>query len=53
MTDAAARQLFDAAYDNATDADAKAKLEVLREYLFNTEFRDNLRDFMFDRVKAL
>lgn len=50
MTTQEARQTFNAAIKATADPDAVAKLEIVREYFTNAEFRAKLEDFTFERT---
>jgi hypothetical protein len=45
MTPEVARAIFDAAYAAEPDPDKRARLELLREYFCNPDFRRGLHDF--------
>ncbi len=47
MTDAEAKNIFNKVIENQTDGDTIAKLEILREYFTNAEFKTNLQDFVW------
>lgn len=54
MTDAEARKVLDTAAANARKAgkhDEAARIEVVREYLTNADFRQKLRDFVWEQTK--
>jgi len=44
MTSTEAKEIFNAALANETDADRIAKVELLREYFTNTSFRAAMAD---------
>jgi len=48
MTATEARQVFDSAIATETDADRIAKLELLREYFTNADFRKALEDHVWE-----
>ena len=47
MTDTEAKNIFNKVIENQTDGDTIAKLEILREYFTNAEFKTNLQDFVW------
>ena len=47
MTNTEAREIFNAAIANETDADRIAKVELLREYFTNPEFRAAMADEVY------
>lgn len=44
-----AKQIFQNAIDNETNADRIAKLELLREYFTNEDFRKALEAYLFEQ----
>lgn len=46
-----ARAIFDNVAKNTTDKDAKARIEILREYFCNPEFRAWLHGFAWEANK--
>ena len=50
MTRNEARAIFNQAIENETDADRIAKIELLREYFTNPEFRQKLADYVYEQV---
>ena len=44
LTNTEAREIFNAAIANETDADRIAKVEMLREYFCNPAFRESMAD---------
>ena len=52
MTDTEARKVFNQMIAESTDADQIAKLEVVREYFTNQDFRANLEQFSWDTLNS-
>jgi hypothetical protein len=44
-----AKQIFQNAIDTSTDADRTAKLELLREFFTNEEFRKAMAEHLFNQ----
>ena len=52
MTNADIRKGFDQVISKTTDAAARARMEVAREFFANPAFRKNLEDFTWQTNKA-
>ena len=52
MTNTEARKILNSAIANETNADKVAKLEVVREYLTNPDFRKKLEDYVWNINQA-
>jgi hypothetical protein len=52
MTNEQARDIFNQAIASTTNADQIARLEVVREFLTNPEFRKNLSDFVWSTLNG-
>lgn len=52
MTDQEAREVFNQMIEKATDKDTIAKLEMVREFLTNPDFRANLEQFTWDNRES-
>jgi len=50
MTTNQAREIFNQAAANATDADAIARIELAREYFTNPTFRKALADHLWEKA---
>lgn len=44
-----AKQIMDSIIAKTTSADDLARLELIREYVFNTEFRTELETYLFEQ----
>ena len=52
MSNEQAREIFNKAIANETDADRIAKIEICREYFTNTKFREALQDHLWNNRAA-
>ena len=48
MTNQQAEEIFNQAIKNATTAEQIAKVELLKEYFTNPEFRDAMSEYLFN-----
>ena len=51
MTTQEAREVFDLAAKNAADADQVARIELLREYFTNADFRASLEQKLWEAAR--
>lgn len=49
MTNEAAREVFNQVIANQTDTDTIARIEIVREYFTNADFRKAMEDMVWER----